>query len=123
MSLRQRLNLVDGEHAWRLSFWEQAEGKLTQPVTPPPVESLSDAAKPLLLEVAAIPGESGCLAVIHRSGWPFDLSLPATVQAGDSVDATRPGGAGDEVMRAFLSAVRDEVGLVGVLQSLDTEDS
>ncbi|MEM1013448.1 MAG: hypothetical protein AAGI46_14650 [Planctomycetota bacterium] len=123
MSLRQRLNLVDGEHAWRLSFWEQSEGKLTRQVAPPPAESLSDAAKPLLLEVVAIPGESGCLAVIHRSGWPFDLDLPATVQADDSVDATRPGGAGDEVMRAFLNAVREEVGLVGVLQPLDPEDT
>ncbi len=119
-STRDRLRLLDSEHAWLLEFWQINEGRLLSPSEPPALSTLQEIATPLLLEVVTVPPDNVRIALIHRSGWPFDLTCCVQPSAGQLVVETRPKGAGDAVMLDFLQEIEQQVpGITGVLAQMD----
>jgi hypothetical protein len=95
--------VIESEYAWRLEVWTTRDGVLVEQVdaTAGDVERVRPVSKRLMLEVHLA---DNVLLLVHRAGWPFDLTCIRGNVAGRSVDTVHPTGAGDEVMRELLSA-------------------
>ncbi len=116
MTLHDRLNLIDGEQAWRLEVWQLQGGLLHQRVDANDyLDALHASAASLLLEIQPLDEDA---ALIHRAGWPFNLVIAAGHPQGQRADALLPTGAGDEAIRGFSDAFSAAaVGFAVVLQA------
>ena len=102
MTLRERLNLIDGELAWRCEVVRVDGGRVVALESAVAfVEDVRTVASRLYLEVQAVDETA---ALIHRGGWPFDLKTFRGDPVGAEAASLRPRGAGDEVMRELIES-------------------
>lgn len=104
MSLRDELNLIEGEQAWWCDVAKVAGGVVVE-VDELAFDAWADVLKPiaarLYLEVHEVDGR---IALVHRAGWPFDLRTFERDPLGVEASELRPTGAGDEVMRDLIES-------------------
>ncbi len=102
MTLRDRLNLIDGELAWTCEAVRVVNGRAiaVEPAVPY-IDAIQPIAARLYLDTQPV---DDTLALIHRGGWPFDLKTFEGEPIGAGVLSLRPRGAGDEVMRELIES-------------------